>query len=145
MVHKDWLQGEQGDASGIAGKAEAVLVDPSCSNSGTLDPSWSRTRSDASADGAEMEAEGFAGSGVHGGKGGAYVGRGRGGEREGERLRRLASFQERALLHAFSFPKVVGVASWGLEVEVLGLGLRVRGLGFVLWRSRPQCARKYRC
>ena len=82
VVHKDWLQGEQGDASGIAGKAEAVLVDPSCSNSGTLDPSWSRTRSDASADGAEMEAEGFAGSGVHGGKGGAYVERRREG-REG--------------------------------------------------------------
>lgn len=50
------------------GQAEAVLVDPSCSNSGT----HADARNGVTAD----------------------------------RLRRLASFQEKALMHALSFPKV---------------------------------------
>ena len=33
---KDWLQVTAEDQCGLVGQAEAVLVDPSCSNSGTL-------------------------------------------------------------------------------------------------------------
>jgi hypothetical protein len=35
-VGKDWLQVTAEDQCGLVGQAEAVLVDPSCSNSGTL-------------------------------------------------------------------------------------------------------------
>lgn len=35
VLGKDWLETQPGDVNGMLGQAEAVLVDPSCSNSGT--------------------------------------------------------------------------------------------------------------
>jgi len=121
VVAKDWLEVRGDEQGGLIAEAEAVLVDPSCSNSGTL--------------------------ATYGDGGGARGGQSSEGAR---RIAKLAAFQEKALLHALALPKVKRVVYSTCSIhdaeneDVVASVLAKSAPAFTLERALPAWPRRGR-